>query len=226
MSRARLTFQALFVLGLIVLVSWPEQRHLRAISVWRAKSNGQAAGARSGALAGRGRAYAVGYGSYGSSAGAGANLQRKLDENDIERRRHFVTPDAILALGGRFNGVVGYVRTSMNAPLGFAHLVLRNVATGLVEARATADEKGRFTFLDMVPSGYVVELLGPDGSVLAVSEQLPVALGDLRETVIRTASDPGAFGALGSTAQAPVAAAEADGVTRVAQPDRTISPQR
>jgi hypothetical protein len=226
MSRARLTFQALIVLGLIVLVSWPEQRHLRAISVWRAKSHGQAAGTRSGALPERRRTYTVGYGSYGSSAGAGANLQRKLDENDIERRRHFVTPDAVLALGGRFNGVVGYVRTSMNAPLGFAHLVLRDIATGLVEARATADEKGRFTFLDVLPSGYVVELLGPDGSVLAVSEQLPVALGDVRQTLMRTPTDLGAFRVLGSTAQAPVAAAEADGVTRVAQPDRTVSPQR
>lgn len=235
MSPVRFGVQAAVVLTLLVLVTWPETRQLRgASSVWR--TGGPLAGLRFGGDAARSTRRGerarpeVGYGSAGleNASIVGSNpLQRKLDDNGIERRRR--TPAAVAALGGRINAIIGRARTSLNAAVPFARILLRNVVTGLVEARATADEKGEFTFLDVVPSGYVVELLGADGSVLATSELLNVDVGELRETTVRLSaarSMLAAFGILGPTAGEPVRVAINEGVNAVTQPANTVSPQR
>jgi hypothetical protein len=104
---------------------------------------------------------------------------------------------------------------------------LRNIATGAVEARGVADEHGRFAFLDVVPSGYVVELLDENGAVIATSEVIPIRINELRETTVR-ASGRHVFasvgGGLAPTAQTIVAAAASQGVNRVAPPERCASP--
>ena len=235
MIYARFGLQALAVLALVVLVSYPDHRQLRAVSVWRAGGPLASGGNVDDVLARYAdRRVEIGFGSIGlertSAAGGSANsLLRRLYENDVEgRRRQFTTPAAVLMLGGKINGIIGRVRTTLNASVPHARLVLRNVVSGQVEARATADEEGRFTFLDVMPSGYVVELVGPDGAVLAASELVSVDLGDLQETSVRVSASQGPPALFGntftSTSDEPLATAEEDGVNLVAAPERCVSP--
>lgn len=236
MTPVRFGVQALVVLALVVLVSWPEHRRLRAVTIWR--TNGPLAGDRAGAAGdprfggtGRGRgSYQIGYGSAYAGAGSGRDaLTRKLYDNDLEGRRLYTTPYGVLALGGTINALHGFARTALNTPIPFARLVLRNISTGLIEARATADEEGRFLFLDVFPSGYIVELLGTDGSVVATSELVPLALGDLRQTTIRVAAVRGLTATFGNTleptAYEPITAAADSGVGPTT-PQAPISPSR
>jgi hypothetical protein len=229
MTPARFGLQAAIVVVLIALVSWPEQRGLRAGAFWSANSPFRMGGGETDQIGkGVGR-FLIGYGSASAamlgSSGAAA-LHRKLYDNDVEGRRRPI-PGAILALGGKLNAIVGFTRTSANSPLPFARVALRNVSTGAIEARGTADEQGRFAFLDVMPNGYVVELLDGDGGVVATSEVVLISINELRETVVRAAARQGftAFGAaLAPTAQEPVAAAADQGVNRVAAPERCASP--
>lgn len=239
MTSARFGVQAAFVVLLIVLVSWPEPRHVRAGGlVWR--EGGPLSVSRGGYAAGRydprsaaNRRFEIGWGSASlqrTSAGMSQDaLRRKLQDSGIEGRRKVVPSAAVLALGGRFNAVVGAARTALNAPVPFARVVLRSIESGLAEARATADEDGRFTFLDVLPSGYIVELLGANGSVVATSELVAVDAGEVEETTVRLPIARGlssAFGTLAPTAAESVTAAVQDGIRARTEPARTISPQR
>jgi hypothetical protein len=231
MSRARFGVQAVFVVALIALVSWPERPQGRSTSVWR--TDGPIGVGRDGQVfrAARGGRFEIGYGSARldrTSAAGASPLARKLYGHDVEGGRRFTTPAAVIALGGRINGILGQAQTTLNAPVPFARLVLRNLATGEVEARATAGEDGRFTFLDVMPSGYIVELLGADGVVIATSAFVAIELGDLKETTVRVSGQPvlAMFGTLAGTADEPLDAAAGSGVNRVTAPDATITPQR
>lgn len=240
MTTARFGLQTAVVLLLVALVSWPETRQVRAVeAVWRtggplaAARTGVSLNGRTGGAAARGRRREIGWGSAGlawTSAAGGNALHRKLYEEGVGSRKRYTVPNGVLALGGRLNAVLGYARTSLNAPIPHAQLVLRSIATGEVEARATADEEGRFTFLDLMPSGYIVELLGPDGSVVATSEVLGVDAGALRETVVRLSAARAAWlaaiGVVAPTASEPVDAAARTGIGAVTAPARTVSPQR
>ena len=72
-----------------------------------------------------------------------------------------------------------------NAPIPHARVLLRNIDTGEVQDRATADELGRFSFVDLKPSRYVVELLGPDGVVVAASSLVTMSTGRLERVEVR-----------------------------------------
>jgi hypothetical protein len=233
MTSARFGVQAAIVLSLVVFVSWPESARVKgATSAWRSDGREAAgAGRRAAERLARGLKHEIGYGSISvrrASATGATALQRKLYEQNPEARRRR-TPDSVLLLGGRLNAIVGQARTALSAPVPFARLVLRNAATGMVEARATADDKGQFTFIDVIPSGYVIELLGADSSVAATSELVTVDIGELREATVRL---PGgrlqlaAFGTVAPTAHEPIAVAAQQGINAVTPPDRSVSPQR
>jgi hypothetical protein len=81
-------------------------------------------------------------------------------------------PVDILALGAKVNAVMG-----------------RDIRTGAIIGRVTANEEGRYSFLDVGASAYVVELIGPDGSVVAASEMVAMAPGDVRETTVRVGAN-------------------------------------
>jgi len=98
------------------------------------------------------------------------------------------TPGAIAAFGGRDNALVGLAQNSLNAVIPRARVVLRDIRTGEALQQTTADELGQFSFIDLVPGDYVVELLGPDGSVAAASEVLTTSKGGLLRTVVRVAA--------------------------------------
>jgi hypothetical protein len=230
MTPARFGLQALAVLVLAALVSWPQHRDLRAGTLWYTSERPVTTPRDSRSGFGKDtRRYLIGYGSaseYTLGADAASALHRKLYANDIEGQRRPV-PIGVLALGGKINGIVGFARTSVGGAMPFARLVLRNMTTGAIEARGVADEHGRFAFLDVVPSGYIIELLDENGAVIATSEVIPIRINELRETTVR-ASGRHVFasfgGALSPTAQDTVAAAANQGVNRVAAPDRCASP--
>jgi hypothetical protein len=143
---------------MVAFVSWPQFRPVRAQSVWRYVP---AAVLQARTLdAAR---YA------GDGAGAG---RPGMSLNEA-------------ALGGKLNALLGFARTSLNAPIPYARVVLRNIITGRVMGQAIANDQGMFSFLDLDASLYIVELLGPDGSVIATSSMMTLARGDLRRTEIR-----------------------------------------
>ena len=232
MTPARFGLQAAIVLALIVLVSWPETRRLGAGALWPSRRpiaarSSDAEGGRRGSAGGR---YLIGYGS-ASEATLGANgasaLYQKLYDNDVEGGRRKRTPADVLSRGGKINGIIGYARTALNAPIPFARVVLRNLATGEVEGKGFANEHGEFTFLDVMPGkGYIVELLDASGNVIATSELIAIDVSDLRETLVRMTGQPLANfgGATGPSAPAAVAAAANNGVNRIAAPERCASP--
>ena len=235
MTPARLGVHVLIVLTLMLAVSWPDLGRVRAGSVWRANgplsASRSAASPTSGGIPGRtGRRtgeYGFGSAAYAPSTG-GPGLRQRLSEDHVEGRRRRPVHPGVLALGGKINAILGSARTALNAPMPGALLVLRNLQSGQVEARATADEAGEFVFLDVAPSNYLVELLGPGGEVNATSESLTIDLGELVQTTVRGTS-VGALkaifgGVMESTANDAVAAASRDGVTRVATPERCVSP--
>jgi hypothetical protein len=232
MSTARFGVQILIVLTLMVVMNWPELGRVRAISVWRhaAQPSASEGGKQSGSASSRASRGEFGFGSavYTPSPGSmGGSFRRRLEEDTVETRRRRPTPARVLALGGTLNGIIGVARTAENAPISGARLVLRNLTTGLVEARATADGSGEFVFLDLFPSGYVVELLGSRGDVVGTSASLTIDIGDLIETTVRAPGEgrlEAMFGPVQPTAHDAVSAASRNGVTQVTAPERCVSP--
>lgn len=131
----------------------------------------------------------------------------------------YLTPAAVTALGGKVNVLVGFARTSLNTPIPYARVVLRNIRTGRVQASAIANERGEFSFLDIDSTAYVVELVGADGSVAAASPLVTMAPGDVQKTELRVASSAAtvtaSFGnTLAPTLEQATAVAASSDVTR------------
>lgn len=131
----------------------------------------------------------------------------------------YLTPAAVSVLGGKVNALVGFARTSLNAPIPYARVVLRNIRTGQVQGSAMANERGEFSFLDIESTLYVVELLGVDGSVVAASPLVTMQRGDVQQTQLRVASSAStvtaSFGnALTPTLEQATAVAASSDVTR------------
>jgi hypothetical protein len=83
----------------------------------------------------------------------------------------------------------------------------------------TADELGRFSFVDLAASDYVVELLGPEGSAVAASPMVTMSKGQLKRTMVRVAVAAAAIVAFMGYAMSPslpdvTAMASSNGVTR------------
>lgn len=233
MSRVRFGVQTLVVLALVAFVSWPDSVRTKesdAPLAHAGRSREQRGERRDRRFAGL--QHEIGWGSISlqrtSTAGSGT-ARRSLFDDRIEGGRRHRTSAGVLALGGRFNGIIGSARTGLNAPVPFARLVLRNPVTGKIEARAVADDNGEFTFLDVEPNAYVVEMLGPEDAVFAASDPVTVNIGELREATVRLPAGREVLAALGTvapTADQAIRAAATSGVNAVAAPERSISPQR
>jgi hypothetical protein len=193
MRRAHLGVQAIAVLAMVATVSWPEFRpvwsHSGTRSVWRyapsavlqAKTNDAAR------FAGDARAAAI---QPRLSNAAFATAVDSTASNPVAGAQHpsYYTPAAVAVLGGRVNALLGFARTSLNTPIAYARVVLRNIRTGRVFARAVANERGEFSFVDVEANAYIVELLGADGSVVAASPLVMMARGDVQQTELRVAA--------------------------------------
>src|SRR5262249_35010533 len=170
MKTTHLGVQAVLVLGLVALISWPQFRPLRAQSVWRYSP----AGSRSPQADDLSRVRRV---DRVGDARPHARLEQGLEAAQSQRAEPvsvhsptadeatpaYVAPLSVAAMGAKFNALVGSALTSLNQPIPFARLALRNIRTAHVDATATANDEGRFSFLDLDAGAYVVELLGVDG---------------------------------------------------------------
>jgi len=229
MNRTRLRVQTAGVLALVILVGWPQFRSIRAITVWResgpltprpeliANDPRIAAGQAQGGL------LRVGYGSL-------RNLSSDAVQGRRGRRgRSFGFSPAVAALGGRINAIDCQARTSLNRPVSFARVALRDITTGRIEARGTADKDGRCAFVDVASSSYVIELVGGDGSVLASSTRVGADDGELQHANVFVSSDAtvgGIFGDVRPGASETVARAAETGAQGIGQPIATNSPQQ
>jgi hypothetical protein len=190
MKRTHLGIQAIIVLTMVWFVSWPEFRPVRAQSIWRyspevaleARTADAARYTTEAAASSRRRPAAS------ARSSSTSFVPTPHDSLVVGDERLEFTPGAIAALGGRDNALVGLAQNSLNAVIPHARVVLRDIRTGEALQQATADELGQFSFIDLLPSEYIVELLGPDGSVVAASEVVTTSKGRLLRTVVRVAA--------------------------------------
>jgi hypothetical protein len=112
--------------------------------------------------------------------------------------------------------VRGVVWNADNTPLPNAKVRLRNLHTGRVDAAAAANENGQFRFDSLESGSYVIELVGPDGRVIALGQSFRVEPGETVATFIRLGARPPRFaGLFSNTAAAVISAASSAGVTAV-----------
>jgi hypothetical protein len=228
--------QTVGVVALVLLVGWPRYRPSTDVTVWRA--NGPATpepdlvarDARVVAAQSPSRTAQVGRGTLAEGLatatprfGAGTRPTTSLTPFDD-------TAAQLRSVGATTNAIVGRAVTELGQRVPYARLLLRNTITGQIEARATADQNGVFTFTDVVPSGYVIELVGADGSVLASSELVPLDNGDLKQATVRIAANSSVRAIFGNilttpTSQDPLRQAIDSGTSNVTQPNATNSPQ-
>jgi len=127
----------------------------------------------------------------------------------------------------RGTSIVGHAWTADNAPIEHAKLRLRNVANGKIEATATADETGRFTFTNIDAGSYVVEVVNDAGKILAVGHSFSIAPGETIGTFVRLgARAPWFTGFFTNTAVAATSSASSQGITALAPTARAASSRR
>lgn len=240
MQLGSLALQATLVIGVTSAVGYPQFRQpARPVTVWRT----------AGPLTPRpdlvesDRRFAYGV------ARASAVLRDGRDPSDTGGSGFAADrPGERPALSSRLNQISGRARTSLNQPIPFATLLLRNLRTGRVESRIRADQSGQFQFDTLTSGAYVVELLGVDGAVLAAGEFAGSGGGEGTVRVAANATARALFGSTGtttgtttgtssvgstsngtgffsSTASEPLGQAAGQGIGQTTQPDEEASPR-
>src|SRR4051812_2566939 len=191
MRRTHLAVQAAIVLTMVAFVSWPQFRPLHAQTVWRFSPNAvaqaQADDARrfsSESPESSGQPFRLGTAAYTDTTAARTTTHGVPAgaEGAVP-----LVPASVTALGGRLNALLGLAQNSLNVPVPYARILLRNLRTGRVLSRTTADSLGQFRFLDLDADMYVVEMLGADGSVVAASTAMSLTRGELKQADLRVA---------------------------------------
>src|SRR2546427_4368696 len=191
MRRTFLGVQAVIVMAMVASVSWPQFRPVRAQSVWRYAPAAvlQAQTIDAARFAGD----AVHSRPAGILDNAAFTTPVPAPERPVVKTPDvpdlsYLTPAAVAVLGGKTNALLGFARTSLNTPIPYARVVLRNIRTGEVFARTTANQRGEFSFVDVESNSYVVELLGTDGSVVAASPLVTMGRLEVKQTELRVAA--------------------------------------
>src|SRR5215510_13075831 len=198
MKRAHLGIQAIIVLIVVLFVSWPQFRPVRVQSIWRyapaavLEARTTDAARYTGAATASSRRPVIGE----LSSSSPELTPTPHGPAVVDDAQPELTAGAIAALGGKENALVGLAQNSLNASIPHARVVLRDVRTGAALHQTTADELGQFRFVDLPSSEYVVELVGPDGSVVAASEVVQTSKGGLLRTVVRVAAAAAVVAAL------------------------------
>jgi hypothetical protein len=122
--------------------------------------------------------------------------------------------------------VTGTVWRSDNTPLPDAPLQLRDTSTGQIVRSTRANELGRFTFSQVSPGHYVVELIDENRHVLALGEMFSLGPTETVATFVRLAA-PGRWygGFFTNAAAAAIAAAATMGVTALGNGGQPASPR-
>jgi hypothetical protein len=123
--------------------------------------------------------------------------------------------------------IQGNAWTAENAPIPAARLRLRNVASGKIQGATTANEAGQFTFANVEPGTYLVELVNQSASVLAVSHVFTVAADETVATFVRLGTrPPGLLGLFTNAAAAVTSGAASLGIGALAPISRPASAGR
>jgi hypothetical protein len=118
---------------------------------------------------------------------------------------------------GGSTSVLGVAWKVDNTPIPNAHVQLRNLLSGKVEANAVADQIGQFTFPRIESGTYVVELIGQNGKILTVGHAFVIAPGETVATFVRLGTKvPWFTGFFQNAAAAVASTAASQGITAIA----------
>ena len=121
------------------------------------------------------------------------------------------------AVGVRSTSVVGVAWNADNTPIPAARVRLRDVVTGRIASAAVSDEAGRFTFVDVEPGSYLIELVTDGAKITALGHTFTVASGETVATFVRIGTKvPWYTGFFGNAASAIASTAASAGVTAIA----------
>jgi len=117
---------------------------------------------------------------------------------------------------GVLTTIRGNALDSMGGPLVEAPIRLRDARSGhIIDAQKT-DKTGVFEFRGVDPGSYIVEILGPDSTVLAASQLLNVDSGDSASAVVKLPFRiPPFAGVLGHSTQSAALVTAAAGASQV-----------
>jgi len=119
--------------------------------------------------------------------------------------------------GGAHTAILGTAWTAENNPIKEAHLQLRNVVSGHVDALTVADDSGQFAFENVPAGSYVVELVSDAGKVQVVGHVFSIAPGETVATFVRTSTKiPWFNGFFNNSVQSVASSAASEGVTAIA----------
>jgi hypothetical protein len=162
-------------------------------------------------------------------AGAGRSDDKRTDRRNGSRtataRPVTGSSRAATAVNGTRTAIVGSAWDVDNSPIKFASLRLRDVVEGHIEALTKANEAGEFTFENVPPGSYAVELVNEAGKVETIGHVFTIAPGETVATFVRlNARVPWITAFFKNTAGAVAATAAATGVTALAPPRLCSSP--
>ncbi len=127
-----------------------------------------------------------------------------------------------------FSTIQGNALTSADGQLPFPTVRLRDARSGRIVNVTTADKAGLFVFRGLDPGGYIVELMGPNQTVLGASQILYVNAGETVSAVVklpfRTPPFGGVLGHTIPSALAVTAAAAASGILATTVTGQPVSP--
>jgi len=127
----------------------------------------------------------------------------------------------------RTTSIQGNAWTATSAPIPHARVRLRNVTSSRIAAVAQANEAGQFTFANIEPGIYLVELVNENAAVLAVGHVFTIAQGETVATFVRLGTRvPWFSGFFGNAAAAVASSAASQGITALAPIGRPASAGR
>src|SRR5262245_866363 len=114
--------------------------------------------------------------------------------------------------------------TAQNKPIKQAHVRLRNVISGHLEATAITGDDGQLAFDDIEGGSYLVELVNDAGRILVVGNVFTIAPGETVATFVRLGGKVPWFSSFfGSTLTAVTATAATGGIAALAPVARPVS---
>ena len=127
--------------------------------------------------------------------------------------------------GTRVTSILGAAWNVDNTPIRLAHVRLRNVVTGKIEALTRANEAGQFAFENVNGGSYVVELVSATGKIQTVGHVFTIAPGETVATFVRVGTKvPWGTAFFNNTANAAAASAASQGITAIAPTSYCSSP--
>lgn len=125
--------------------------------------------------------------------------------------------------------IQGNALSSTNAQLANAVVRLRDARFGRIVGTELTDKTGLFTFRNVDPGTYIVEMMGGDSTVLAASQLLNVNAGEVASAIVKLPLGAPPFATMGAnstpTAALLGAVAAASGVIAVAT-TKPVSPNQ